>query len=140
MEIQESVDRLAQPTATDKQEIYFLIDGDQIGDRLQLMLMDNNPLEAQRFSTTVSNALLKIKDRLISARADIIFIAGDEMLGTLPAPEARTSLFDDLRKLFHERTDCTLSIGLGFDARSALESLRRAKLSGRNKVIGGPTQ
>lgn len=126
----------ATPT-NKRQKLFFLIDGDSVGDRLHLLLLDNELTEAERFSAAVSRALLEIRERLLLSGARISFVGGDEILGTIPASEVRSSLFSEIRTTFNSLTGCTLSVGVGIDPKGAFEALQRAKLSGRDRIVGG---
>jgi hypothetical protein len=136
-----SITKMRKPThtvpITRGQQVFFLIDGDRVGDRLQLLLMDNALSEAEQFSAAISTALGEIQNILTSAGAHISFIGGDEILGTMPESTASTTLLSEIQTKFQSITGCTLSIGVGLDPRGALESLQRAKLSGRNRIVGG---
>lgn len=129
-------EHLPTTSTHNKQEVFFLIDGDSVGDRLHLLLLDNELTEAERFSAAVSRALLEIRDRLLLSGARISFVGGDEILGTIPATEVSSSLFSEIRATFNSLTGCTLSVGVGIDPRGAFEALQRAKLSGRDRIVG----
>lgn len=115
---------------------FLLCDGDKIGDRLELLLLDHLLHEAAAFSTAVSEGTKVVADALRSKGDEVIFAGGDEVLAS-SAVGFPDDFLEELRKIFRARTGCSMSMGVGISPSQALASLHRAKLLGKDRFIRG---
>lgn len=114
--------------------LYF--DGDDVGSALELLLLDGRIDAAAAHSKRVASAIAHLASELERSGAEILFAAGDEVLAEFKSPDPTPELLDGLRSMFHDKTGCTLSAGIGATAFEATLSLRRAKLVGKDRIIG----
>jgi GTP cyclohydrolase III len=114
---------------------YVLADGDDVGDRIELFLLRNQPDSAAALSASIESAIRAVA-HLIQGHhgAVIVYVGGDELLARLPRSVLSSGLLDAMRSIFREQVGCGLSIGIGVDARSAALGLRIAKLSGKDQA------
>jgi hypothetical protein len=115
--------------------VYF--DGDDVGACLELHLLRGEVDQSAAVSAAVVRAVGNIADSLRNDfRGNVVFAAGDEVLGILPV-WPHTDDIHGLCRLFERSTGMTISCGLGNDAAEAARNLRMAKLRGKNCVHGG---
>lgn len=115
--------------------LWLRADGDGVGDRLELALLDNEAVQASQLSHLLQEAVEELARTIRSWQgAEVLFAAGDEVLACVPRDSLGDRLLEDLRTSFKVRTGCSLSVGVGSDPRSATLALRRAKLLGKDRV------
>lgn len=121
----------------DGEVVYLLADGDDVGNRIELLLLDNESRAAKQFSDNVTQAVHDSTAFLTAASgaAELVFVGGDAFLVVLPAGPSYSEICANVQSIFHRTSGCTLSIGLGPDAKAATNALRRAKLLGKNRVV-----
>lgn len=112
------------------------IDFDNIGDKIDFFLLNNKFEKAQEISNviklSIKEALLYINQNFNSP--EILLIGADDILFSANDPEKKQiELFKDF---FYEKTDLTVSIGVGNNIRETLLNLKEAKVSGRNIIKG----
>ncbi len=120
----------------ERPEIYLYFDGDDVGAKIELLLLSNEVESAAAVSRHVVLAVGNLADALCSRfDARIIFAAGDEVLaiaGESPSPEE----VDALRNSFFVETGLTISCGVAPTAQESAAQLRLAKLRGKNRTAG----
>ena len=115
---------------------YLLADGDCVGDRMELLLLDGDAEGAADLSIRLQQALDAVLNTLkCDFGGHIVFAGGDDLLAQVPLVWASVESSDMLRGLYQRICGCTLSIGVGQSPERAVEALRRAKLSGKNQVV-----
>lgn len=114
---------------------YLLADGDAIGDQIELCVLDNRLSEAGHFSACIRNALAELVQITEQHDGRVVFAGGDAILCSLPSREVARAVGDRMRIRFREITSRSLSVGLGSTAAEALGHLRRAKLSGKDRLV-----
>jgi GTP cyclohydrolase III len=115
--------------------VYVYLDGDSIGERLELLLLDNRVDEAAALSKAISSGIDNMRKRLLQIPdASLIFCGGDDLLAKLPENQSLRSEIEAIRIKFLAESGFTISGGIGETAKEAAENLRRAKLSGKNRV------
>lgn len=115
--------------------LWLLADGDGVGDRLELSLLDNEATQASQLSQVLREAVEELARTIRSWQgAEVFFAAGDEVLARVPRDSVEERLLEDARASFKNQTGCSLSVGVGPDPRSATMALRRAKLLGKDRV------
>ena len=115
--------------------IYFAVDGDDVGRRLEYFMLVNDASALTRFSTTFRKAMVWLESELIqNFGATILFSGGDNLLAYFQ--EARWSIndFEGIRIQFAEQSQNTISIGLGGNLRQAYFALKLAKAAGKNCI------
>lgn len=112
------------------------IDGDNIGDLIELYLLDGKLDAASEVSCRVRIAFDWLRDQLsIIDGASVSLFGGDDIVAVVPDGEAFRKLWPTIQEKVHSTAGITLSAGMGATVQEALESLRRAKLSGRNRLV-----
>lgn len=116
-------------------EICLAIDGDDVGHRLEYLMLVNEREALIEFSTGFQAAMDWLKRKLISDfKATIIFSGGDNLLAILRVDNPSIEVLETLRTEFAERAHSTLSMGLGENLRQAYFALKLAKTSGKNCI------
>jgi len=114
-------------------EIYLAVDGDDVGHQLEYLMLINECKAITKFSKTFQNAMSWLEDKLVNDfSATIIFSGGDNLLAYLN--DCPMELIEVLRIEFAERSNRTLSVGLGENPMQAYFALKLAKTSGKNCV------
>ena len=110
-------------------------DGDDVGPGLELLLLDERIDEARAYSRKVLRAMENLT-RSVSEwpGADVVVSGGDDLIVCWEKePDARW--IELLRQSFEQDCERTLSVGVGKSTKGATESLRRAKLQGKNNLV-----
>lgn len=114
-------------------EMYLAVDGDDVGHRLEYLMLINECEAITKFSKTFESAMVWLENKLVhDLSATIIFSGGDNLLACLNDLPAET--IEVLRAEFAERANSTLSVGLGENPRQAYFALKLAKTSGKNCI------
>lgn len=117
-------------------KVYIHIDGDNVGNNIEILLMDGRLDDAVHLSKKIKTTFDKIKEKIeLELTAEVHIYAGDDLI----VSTEKHCILEDLKKIcdvFNDSTGLTLSIGVGNDIKESLSNLRRAKISGRNKIIG----
>ena len=100
---------------------YYAVDGDNIGRRLEYLIITNDEAGAARFSREIEAALLLIAYHLGQKGAKIIFAGGDNLL-------ARTEDWIEPKTIPMHHGEITFSLGIGRSPLSAMLALKRAKV------------
>lgn len=115
---------------------YAYFDGDDVGSRLELLLLDNKSEDAASYSRDVSQALgLVHKDLSSRPDVEVLVAGGDDVLARWPAGALTLDDVEAIRALFHRACGQTLSVGIGRSLHDATINLRRAKLLGKARVV-----
>jgi GTP cyclohydrolase III len=106
---------------------YYAIDGDDVGRRLEALVLANDIASVRAYSLIVEAAIQQMRDRLLSCGCLIVFCAGDSILAEAPMllPEEVTPTIAE---------GISFSIGIGASCADALLALKRAKGLGRGRV------
>lgn len=118
-----------------KKPIYVKLDADNIGDSIELALLNNNVEEAIRIHNLIQESIKKLVDEINDCGYKILMIGCDDVLFCI-----EFELFDEMNLLklmdfFNRYTDFSLSMGVGISLNEALLNLRKAKISGKNKIV-----
>ena len=115
------------------EELYVAIDGDDVGHRLEYLVLMNERKAIRTFSSIFKGAMHWLETELVkNFSADIIFSGGDNLLTCLPPESMSLEILEDIRSEFAKRADSTISVGLGDSPRQAYFALKLAKTSGKN--------
>jgi CRISPR/Cas system-associated protein Cas10 (large subunit of type III CRISPR-Cas system) len=111
-------------------------DGDNIGDVIDFYLLSQNLEEASKFSFQVKAAIEHIAELAKNEiDASVVYVAGDDICFVVPV---NLNIMDSLvsySEFFLKSTGKTMSFGVGKTSVEALIGLRKAKVSGKGRVI-----
>lgn len=110
-------------------------DGDDIGTKLELMLLDNKESEAREYSRSVSAALNQLQEFVQREGADVILSGGDDLIASWKSTPPSASTLQKACDKFSEICGRTLSVGIGESLSDTTSNLRRAKLQGKNQIV-----
>ena len=117
--------------------MFAYFDGDNIGNHLELLLMDNRIDDASEYSESVERALSHIRDSLEgNVNVVVIFAGGDDLVAKWPDGSVSRETIEKLRDAFQQICGRSISVGLGSSPSRAALNLRRAKLMGKSQVVG----
>jgi hypothetical protein len=117
--------------------VYAFFDGDNVGNRLEILLTEEKVEEAVRFSRNIQAALVEIEGLLKSIEGvSIIIMGGDDILIEFDHEKDGLRLIEDVRKKFYDATGNTMSCGVAEDIPGAIWGLHLAKLYGKDMVKG----
>jgi hypothetical protein len=112
-------------------------DADNVGAIIELYLLDGDLDSAVAFSKRVKDAMDHLHTQLETiVGVRIRLKGGDDLVAEFSDQSTAVLDFDRLRGDFEESTGTTISAGLGSTVQEALESLRRAKLQGKDRLVG----
>jgi GTP cyclohydrolase III len=113
--------------------IYF--DGDDVGPRLELFLLDNQIDKAHQYSQNITTAMCHLLESIRQLDTlKIIASGGDDLIVRL-AETPQVEWVESLREQFYLDCGVTLSVGIGNSASEACFNLRRAKLQGKDSIV-----
>ena len=116
--------------------IICLGDGDNIGDGIECSLLSGSLELAAQISYSVKSTLEEIsllfREEL---DAELIYIGGDNICFQTTSKEQLVSVLSDGMRIFLSRTGRTMSFGAGNSSVEALLSLRKAKVTGKGKIV-----
>jgi hypothetical protein len=111
-------------------------DGDNIGDVIDLHLLSGNLEEASKFSFQVKSALEDIATLAKNeVKASLIYVAGDDICFIVSDGLNVEDILTSYSEYFLKKTGKTMSFGVGKTSVEALICLRKAKVSGKGRVI-----
>ena len=116
-----------------EQVLHF--DGDDVGNQIELLLLDGKLDEAAIISQKLILAIQQFRQSLENAGGRIRLCGGDDVIATSPASSISLQLINKLRADFEATCGLTISGGVGSSVQEALLNLRRAKLSGKNRLV-----
>lgn len=117
-------------------KIYIRFDVDNVGESIELNLLNNEYKKAQDIHDRIQINLNNILEQIRKFPSLALIMKGcDDILFSINKVEFDLEYFETLRKHFYDETGFTISIGIGPSVSEALFNLRIAKLSGKNKII-----
>ncbi|MGH9828469.1 MAG: mCpol domain-containing protein, partial [Blastocatellia bacterium] len=117
--------------------MYLHLDGDDVGSRLELLLLDGRLDKAATLSSKVTRAMQALRVGLEEIDGlEVRLFGGDDLIATCPSGAVTPGKLQELRRAFKRTCGITLSSGAGPSVQEALSNLRRAKLSGKNRSVG----
>lgn len=113
-------------------KLYFGLDGDSIGRRVESFLITNNVEDLKAFSKKIVIALDEIRELVENNNGEIIFCTGDSILfyGNF-----EKEFGDEILNIFRNYTSCTASVGVGNNITKTYLGLKLAKSRGGNQSI-----
>lgn len=116
--------------------IYAHFDGDDVGPRLELLLLDDLVEEARSYSEGVNKGLAALSEMACSiTTADVVIAGGDDLIVSWSRDAIDLDQIELMRNAFSKVSGRTVSVGIGFSASEATSNLRRAKLMGKDKIV-----
>jgi GTP cyclohydrolase III len=112
-------------------DAYLLIDGDKVGETIDLFVLQNDLEGLARFTDALDAAVARIADLARSMGGSVHMAGGDNVLARLPDAEAFLARLPDAVA----GTPCTFSVGIGLDARHAHDALLVAKAGAAGSIV-----
>jgi CRISPR/Cas system-associated protein Cas10 (large subunit of type III CRISPR-Cas system) len=111
-------------------------DGDNIREKVEFYLLNQNLEDLSTFSRSVTSAIDQLKDMAVQTmNAKIILAGGDDILLSIPSNSYSKAHIQQLQETFHSLTGGTISFGSGKTVEAAYLNLRRAKSSSSLKIV-----
>jgi hypothetical protein len=111
--------------------MYIGLDGDNVGTKIEKCLIENNEQEVGRLSKEITDTKDKITDYLRSLNFEIIFSAGDDILGKGDSIDIkRLTEF-----LLDVEGECSFSAGIADTLAKTYVALKYAKSIGKNAIV-----
>ena len=112
---------------------YVRLDVDNVGDNIELALLQANLVRAQQIHDSIQTALADIQ-KVLRFNCDILMQGCDDILFSISEIDYDENFLVELKDIFFEKTGFTISIGIGISINEAIGNLRIAKLSGKNRI------
>lgn len=117
--------------------MFAFFDGDDIGPKLEILLIENKLQEASLFSESINIAMKEIESFLIKTKnIRVHILGGDDVLVEYDQSVDENFLVSEINNIFKARTGCTMSCGIGENLNQAIWNLHKAKLFGKDNVYG----
>ncbi|MDB9526779.1 mCpol domain-containing protein [Oscillatoria sp. CS-180] len=110
---------------------YIGIDGDDVGAKLELFLLQNDERKIAEFSRSVENTVRRLESQARELDLEVIFCAGDSLL----CKGQEQALGKLIRILNFQQESLSFSAGIGNTIKDAYIALKYAKASGKNMII-----
>lgn len=107
--------------------MYYAIDGDDVGRKLEFLLLSNDAEGAAFFSQEITREIENLHQFFMKFHSQIIFSTGDGIL-------AFSAESIDVSALTVSGSGTTFSIGIGSTTANALLALKKAKGLGKARV------
>jgi hypothetical protein len=115
---------------------YAYLDGDDVGRRLELLLLDDEVAAAAEYSAAVERARQALVDALLSyPTVSVIFSGGDDLMISFGRGRVSRRALQDACDAFRQICGRSISAGVGRSASLATSNLRRAKLLGKGRIV-----
>ena len=116
--------------------MYAYFDGDNIGNSIELLLLNANVKEASELRVKLNNAISQLKEEL-SDKLDIeiILYGGDDLLIKYDDVSNHLNTIQVARNNYFDCCGHYISCGCGNTLNIAMQNLRKAKLMGKNHFI-----
>jgi len=112
------------------------IDFDNIGDKIDYHLFNENFEKAQDISniikSTINSSLLYIQENF--AEVNILLIGADDIL--FSSSSISREKLEVLKEFYSNKSSLTVSIGVGNNIKETMLNLKEAKVSGKNIIKG----
>ncbi len=115
---------------------YLRIDCDNVGDKIELALYNEDPESAQKISDIIKENISWLIDELtLKFNAKILLIGSDDILCEIKNESFNFEVLQNIHLEFYKKTNITLSVGIGNSIINSLINLKIAKISGKNKIV-----
>lgn len=117
-------------------DIFIRLDADNIGDAIELALINNDISSANLIHQKVQDGIKKIEKELVENKYCTILMQGcDDILFQTKKEHYSEAILINLKEKFLKQSGYTISIGAAYSLQEALINLRKAKLSGKNVIV-----
>ena len=117
-------------------KLYIAADGDDMGSKIGAYIMSNNVEKAKELSRLIHKGEKKVIDFATKTwQGNMILSGGDDMLVAVSPSKFDSAQLEQMRKLYHQTTGATLTVGVGDSAAEAAKALAYGKNTGKNKVV-----
>jgi GTP cyclohydrolase III len=115
--------------------LFLAADGDDVGRKIEFLIVTNQMEMLSEFFCSFQSAMFWLSEKLKDEfDAKIIFNGGDNLLADLQVNEEQLEELENLRVEFSNRSNATLSFGIGINPRQAYFALKLAKASGKDRT------
>lgn len=115
---------------------YIRLDADNVGDSIELFLLNEDVKKSQETHFRVQDGINSILKKLKDTKEISILMTGcDDVLFSIDEKKYDIEFLEEIREEFERESGFSLSIGTGNSILIALQNLRIAKLSGKNKIV-----
>lgn len=115
---------------------YIRLDADNVGDSIELSLMNEDVEKSQEIHFKIQKSINSILEKLkIHSSTSILMRGCDDILFSINEKDFEKVFIEKIKREFKAESGFSLSIGIGDSIPLALENLRIAKLSGKNKIV-----
>jgi GTP cyclohydrolase III len=111
--------------------VFVLIDGDNVGDRIDGFIHQGDLNSLSEFTRRLDQAVARIATLAQEAGGEVYMAGGDNILVRVKGLE---KLLDKVLSI-REELPCTFSVGIGSDARESHQALRFAKERGAGTIV-----
>lgn len=115
-------------------KVYFGIDGNKIGSRVESALITGDLAGIERLSRDVTRAIQVIETRVVEAGGRVIFTGGDSVFAEM---EYNQDLCKELVDIFKQMTGCEAAAGVG---RTPLDTFLAVRLAKSSAAVGAPSE
>ncbi len=119
---------MRSPMSSRNGKYYYSFDGDQVGRRIQTLILENDVPGLVQLSREVTACVADLRERLLALGCEVLFAAGDSVMAIGP-PDV------PIERVPVHVNGLTFSVGIGLTPREALIALARAKTSGRGQTV-----
>ena len=121
---------------TQKTYLYLIGDGDDVRDRVEFYLLNSDLNALTHFSRNLVKAIDVVKEFAVSKMdAEVVYAAGDDVFFCVDKDRYQRTHLEDMMNIFLKIMGSTISFGVGESIEAAFLNLRRAKASGRGKIV-----
>ncbi|MDQ3011387.1 MAG: mCpol domain-containing protein [Acidobacteriota bacterium] len=118
-----------------KDIFYAFFDGDDVSNTIEILLIEGKISEAREISEKIKAASWEIEEMLRSkSGVEVIIFGGDDLLIKYDLRFLDPAFLETIRAAFIARTGISMSCGVGSSIPSSIQSLRLAKLYGKNQI------
>lgn len=112
---------------------YAFFDGDNVGNTIEILLLDGKILEAQALSNNINAAIQQII-KFLNGKAEVILAGGDDILIKIMDDINMETTIKTISQMFLDITSLTISVGVDENIKGAIYQLYIAKLYGKNQI------
>lgn len=115
--------------------LFAYFDGDNVGNTIEILLIENRISEAILLSENIKSAISKIGILLNNYEGlETLIIGGDDILIKFDSKQYGIEHLEEIRSLFGQFTGLTMSCGVGISCSDAIRQLYMAKLYGKSQI------
>lgn len=115
-------------------KVYFGIDGNRIGSRVESALITGDLAGIERLSRDVTRAIQVIERRIVEAGGRVVFTGGDSVFAEM---EYDRDFCRELVDMFKQMTGCEAAAGVG---RTPLDTFLAVRLAKSSAATGAPSE